>query len=155
MTLPRIIPILLLIVSLLFLGLSFDIEDHSVFDPVSAAFFPGLISVVLLGCAIAIRRRGISSPSPGQKSEDPESVVEEEIISPSQLRKRILYFLIVILLFSFLMKYVHFLVLSIIYLFVSMLLLNRAGKRASLATAVITAAVVYFVFVYIFKIVFP
>lgn len=159
MTIQRTIPYLLTAFSLLVLVLSFQIEDHDVFDPSSAAFFPAVIGIVLVLCSVAIWRRGVLPPPSSvvvtEETAEEETMFENEVISKRDLAKRIIFFLIGISVFAFLMSYVNFMLLSFIYLFATMFLLDRKRWKMGLITSLISSAIIYGVFVYVFNIVFP
>ncbi|SDC39463.1 Tripartite tricarboxylate transporter TctB family protein [Melghirimyces thermohalophilus] len=146
----RGVPFLLTAISLTILGLSFNIEDNQVLDPSSASFFPALIAILLLICSLLIwRRKAIPA------SDEKEDQGSDEGSEPSLPLVRLVSFIGGILLFAVLMQVIHFLLLSILYLFTSMTILNRSRWLTNLLVAVITAGVIYVLFVYIFKIVFP
>lgn len=158
MTAARIVgPLLLIAISLIIFGLSFNIKDSSVFDPTSASFFPALISLILLACSIAIWRRGALFPSPDEEESsqsDKKPANAGNIATKTQL-KQLFAFLFGLFLFAFLMNVVHFLPLSAIYLFLVMTFLNRSKWRTNLLVSVIASSLIYFSFVYLFEIVFP
>ena len=109
----------------------------------------------MLACSIAIGWRGrkpLSSSVDGPTS--------SEVEQPAGGENRSVYgtigiFLLLLIAYAILMNYVNFFTLSIVYLFLSMVLLNRKKWRGSLIVAVASAAVIYYSFVYLFKVVFP
>lgn len=151
------VPLSLTAISLVFLGLSFNIKNNSVFNPTSASFFPALTAVILLGCSVLIWLKKDKTRSFSEDTEDLDKEKSEPQKSgpaTNQL-KRLGIFLGAVILFAVLMNYVHFLLLSTIYLFVAMSMLNRSRWMANLLTSAITASLIYFLFVNVFEIVFP
>lgn len=153
----RLIPPILLIISILFFALSFTIEGQSVVDVSSAAFMPALVGVVMILCSLLIFRRGNKAPS-SQRTEgtiEEENLVEIEEITKKQLAVRILLFLIGVGLFAFLMNYIHFMVVSFLFLFLIMMMLNRKKIFTSLIISGLMSIIFYYLFSGVFKIVFP
>jgi hypothetical protein len=150
-----IIPLILGLVSVVGLALSFNIEQSDVFDPSSPAFLPAVLSVIMLGCSVAIGWRGARSLSFSVDSQKQAEGGQEGGAENRSVYGTIGIFLLLLIAYAVLMNYMNFFILSIVYLFLSMILLNRKKWRGSLIVAVASAAVIYYSFVYLFKVVFP
>ncbi|MFS0575178.1 tripartite tricarboxylate transporter TctB family protein [Sporosarcina sp. 179-K 3D1 HS] len=160
MLVHRIIPALLFVIASTLLVLSFFIEGQKVTDFSSAAFLPAVTAVLMLVCSLFIMKRGVAAPSthsvpqPGEEEEE-ESLVEIEEITKRQLYIRLVSFTVVTILFAYLMNFLNFLVVSFLFLFGGMVLLNRKKIVTALIVSVIMSGVFYYLFSSIFKIVFP
>ncbi|PTM58422.1 tripartite tricarboxylate transporter TctB family protein [Desmospora activa] len=163
MTTSKIIaPLLLIAISLIVLGLSLNIKDNSVLDPTSASFFPAVVSLILMASSIAIWKRGAFSPSPNEEESvhHPDRSVNatDPIANPTTKNfqiKQLILFLIGVVSFAYLMNFIHFLLLSTVYLFLAMTFLNRSKWRSNLLISILTSSLIYFMFVSLFEIVFP
>lgn len=158
MLIRMVIPPALILISITVLVLSFYIEEQSVMDPSSAAFFPALLGGIMTVCAILIAIRGIlplSSAEKATEDSEEESTVEMEEISKKDLNIRIFSFLLLVGLFAFLMNYLNFLIISFLFLFSAMFLLSKQKILTSLLIASIFSGVFYYLFVHVFHIVFP
>lgn len=147
-----VVPFLLFVISLMILGLSFNIKDSSVLIPSSASFFPAMIAVILLICSLLIWRKNNNSIPPQNQTDDAD---HNTFISIKDQLKRLVPFLCTLILFAILMNYIHFLLLSTIYLFTVMSMLNKTRWIMNILTSVISASLIYFLFVNVFEIVFP
>lgn len=163
MLVHRVIPALLFVIASTLLVLSFFIEGQKVTDFTSAAFLPAVTAVLMLVCSLFIMKRGVAAPSthtapvPSEKmeEEEEESLVEIEELTKKQLYVRLVTFTVVTILFAYLMNYLNFLVVSFLFLFGGMVLLNRKKIVTALIVSAIMSGVFYYLFSSIFKIVFP
>lgn len=168
MTAGKYISTLLIVLSLSVVVLSFNIEEQNVFDPSSPSFFPALVGVVMLICALVIARGGIQSPSSAQEEakkqvpvkgndeDEPEKeMYEKENITEKGIRIRLILFTALVVIFAILMNYINFLFLSFLYLFGAMLLLSREKMLRSFIISLILSVGFYYTFVHVFHIVFP
>lgn len=164
----KYISTLLIVISLAVVVLSFNIEEQNVFDPSSPSFFPALVGVVMLISALMIARRGIEPPSSAQEEtkqhvavegndeEEPEKeMYEKENITQKGINIRLVLFTGMVVVFAILMNYIHFMLLSFLFLFGSILLLSREKMLRSFIISVIFSVAFYYTFVHVFKIVFP
>ncbi|MDQ0157183.1 tripartite tricarboxylate transporter TctB family protein [Robertmurraya andreesenii] len=156
------LPILLLVISLFILIQSLNIKEQSVFDPSSGAFLPAIISLVLILCTIIIwKEEMIKSQASRQHLADPDNEIPEVNdgtfggISKKVVYMQMALFVVLSLVFAFLMNYVNFLILSIVFLIIAMILIKREGILKVFITSIVTSAIIYYSFVYVFKIVFP
>ncbi|WP_400164166.1 tripartite tricarboxylate transporter TctB family protein [Brevibacillus sp. TJ4] len=163
----RLISSLLILVSVAIIVMAYNIDEQSVFDPSSASFFPALVGVIMLICAILIAKRGSESSSPATEAaikkhkqaeetdEEMEDLYEKEDITQKQVNIRLLVFTGIVILFAVLMNYFNFMFLSFVFLFGAMLLLNRQRIIRSFIISAILSVGFYYIFVHVFHVVFP
>ncbi|WP_158333717.1 tripartite tricarboxylate transporter TctB family protein [Bacillus sp. OxB-1] len=157
----RIIPGLLFVIASTLLVLSFFIEGQKVTDFSSAAFLPAVTAFLMLVCSLFIMKRGVAAPSPhsvpepGEQEDEEESLVEIEDITKKQLYVRLISFTVVTIIFAYLMNFLNFLIISFVFLFGAMILLNRKKIVTALIVSIIMSGVFYYLFSSVFKIVFP
>ncbi|KIL37322.1 hypothetical protein SD71_01125 [Cohnella kolymensis] len=122
--------------------------------------------MIMIICSILIAIRGLHDASADGKGpaaehaeaeidSDDDNVLEKEIISKKQINQRIMLFIGAVLLFAILMNYLNFLIVSFLFLLVSMILLSRQKMIVSLIVSVIFSVIFYYVFAHVFHIVFP
>src|SRR5690606_27818072 len=111
-------------------------------------FLPAVTAVLMLVCSLFIMKRGVAAPSthlvsePNEDEDVEESLVEIEEITKKKLYVRLVSFTVVTILFAYLMNFLNFLVVSFLFLFGSMVLLNRK----KIVTALIVSAIMSVVF---------
>ena len=147
-----VLPIIMVVVSVVFLVLSLNIPKQKITDPSSGAFIPFAVSAIMLICAIFVILGERKARSSLQDSTTADGSVTDEV--PSNKKLPLLY-AIVVLLYVLSFAYIPFIVSSLIFLIVSFIMLKGISIKQNLIISVVTIAVIYVVFKEIFKILFP
>lgn len=125
----------LMIVSMIGIFLSSALPEAS--TGLSAGFFPRLLFVCLLLCGIGIAFQGWK-----------RSI---KIPIPKFNWKKVLPIILMILLYSNLLEYLHFRLSTFLFMMVSMYILGLRKPLSLGAISVIVTATIYFLFAYVFK----
>lgn len=157
MAINRFIPLLLIVIGVFFFTLCFYIDGQKITDFSSAAFLPAVVAILMIICSLLIAKRGVAAPTAtiNVPEREEESLVEIENITKKQLNIRLLLFLLSVVLFAYLMNYLNFLIVSFLFLFLIMFILNRQKLITSFIISITMSVFFYYLFATVFKIVFP
>ena len=150
--------VLLLIVSVImfFTAYSFEALTVSLIGP---AFMPQIIAVIMAIFSVVIAVNGFKkSKAAGGEIDMPASVEEELIITEKKSYKPVLISLALMIAYVVLLPYIGFLIMTVIYIFLQMLILSHVTHRKIwlfLLISIITSATIYYLFRNVFYVMLP
>ncbi|TWT06519.1 tripartite tricarboxylate transporter TctB family protein [Planococcus sp. CPCC 101016] len=153
----------LLVVSVIIFITSFSFEALTT-SLVGPAFMPQIIAIIMAIFSVIITVSGFKkSKSATEKTTTPEEVKEEElqeelIVTEKKSYKPVLISLALMIGYVALLSYVGFLIMTIVYIFLQMLLLSHITHRKVwlfLLISVVTSAAIYYLFRNVFYVMLP
>ena len=135
---------------LLFLTLGIFVFIESNSFPETAAFFPKLLSVLLIFFSLIIFIN-ILQKNNIEKNKINGNYNTKKITSKEGNNKTVYILLIGLILYTILIKYLGYVVSTIILVYYTIFSLNYEKKRSILFISIIIGFILYFIFKYIFK----
>ncbi|MCF8009310.1 MAG: tripartite tricarboxylate transporter TctB family protein [Halanaerobiales bacterium] len=139
-------------------------DDFQIFTKDSPLLFPFLLSIILGICVVFLFIRLYNKM---MESKDKQKINKQEdtsIIfgsSDNKISKSLIIFLLIFIIYSIFLPMFHFLIATIIFVFITMTILNESQesikKKAlkSLAISIVAVPLIYYIFYNVFEVVFP
>ncbi len=148
----------LLVVSVIMFITSFSFEALTT-SLVGPAFMPQIIAIVMAIFSVIITVSGFKkSKSATEQINDPEELEEELIVTEKKSYKPVLISLALMIGYVALLSYVGFLIMTVVYIFLQMLLLSHVTHRKIwlfLLISIVTSATIYYLFRNVFYVMLP
>lgn len=150
--------VFLLVVSVIMFITSFSFEALTT-SLVGPAFMPQIIAIVMAIFSVIIAVSGFKkSKSAIEPINAPEEVEEELIVTEKKSYKPVLISLALMIGYVALLSYVGFLIMTVVYIFLQMLLLSHVTHRKIwlfLLISIVTSATIYYLFRNVFYVMLP
>lgn len=148
----------LLVVSVIMFITSFSFEALTT-SLVGPAFMPQIIAIVMAIFSVIITVSGFKkSKSATEQINAPEELEEELIVTEKKSYKPVLISLALMIGYVALLSYVGFLIMTVVYIFLQMLLLSHVTHRKIwlfLLISIVTSATIYYLFRNVFYVMLP
>lgn len=150
--------VFLLVVSVIMFFTSFSFEALTT-SLVGPAFMPQIIAIFMAIFSVIIAVSGFKkSKDANQENTLPKQEEEELIITEKRSYKPVLASLGLMIAYVALMPYIGFLIMTVVYIFLQMLLLSHVTHRKIwlfLLVSIITSAAIYYLFRNVFYVMLP